>query len=38
VKACPSAGVAAPVWSNADGNVTGEDDGISPAAIGGEQS
>ena len=37
VKACPSAGVAAPVWSNADGSVTGEDDGVSPAAIAGEQ-
>jgi hypothetical protein len=30
--------VAAPVSSNADGSVTGEDDGVSPAAINGEQS
>jgi hypothetical protein len=38
VKSCPPGGVAAPVWSNADGSVTGADDGVSPAAITGEQS
>jgi hypothetical protein len=37
VKACPSGGAAAPVWSTADGSVTGDDDGASPGAITGEQ-
>jgi hypothetical protein len=36
VKSCPSGGETPPVWSRADGSVTGADDGSSPAPITGE--
>jgi len=37
VQACPPGGVGEPVWPGPNGTVTGADDGISPAAIAGEQ-
>jgi hypothetical protein len=37
VKSCSSGSVPAPVWSDANGSVTGLDDGGSPPAIAGEQ-
>jgi hypothetical protein len=37
VKSCPAGGVPAPVWSTADDGVTGQDDGISPQPVAGEQ-
>jgi hypothetical protein len=37
VQSCPTGGEPAPVWSNPDGSVTGDDDGSAPTAITGEQ-
>ncbi|MBV9604670.1 MAG: hypothetical protein JO027_06175 [Solirubrobacterales bacterium] len=37
VKSCPAGGVSPFVWSNADGSVSGRDDGVAPAALVGEQ-
>jgi hypothetical protein len=38
VKPCPPDGGSVPVWSPAPGVITGADDGVSPAAMAGEQA
>jgi hypothetical protein len=37
VKSCPAAGEPDPVWTNPDGSVGGDDDGVAPASVAGEQ-
>jgi hypothetical protein len=37
VRSCPAGGEPQPVWSNPAGSVTGDDDGVSPQAVTGEQ-
>jgi hypothetical protein len=37
VKSCASGNVPKPVWSNPDGSVSGQDDGVSPQPVAGEQ-
>lgn len=37
VRSCPVGGVPHPVWSNPDGSVTGDDDGVALPALAGEQ-